>query len=109
MGIFDESYLLPIHWLLAFSGAFLHLLSILAVKIKKPDFSPKALFKEHFIGIITTIVMIPTTLIVIADTSLKELMPINNLTAFLVGYQVQEIFNRVIAIASNKYKLKSND
>lgn len=102
----DESYLLPIHWLLAFSGAFLHLLSILAVKVKQPDFSFKVMIKENLISILTTLVMIPTTLVVIADTSLKELMPINNLTAFLVGYQVQEIFNRVIAIASNKYKLK---
>lgn len=46
--------------------------------------------------------MIPVLLILSYDTSLKDILPINNLTAVLAGWQTQSIFKSLMLFAGKK-------
>jgi len=93
----------PIHWMLAFAGALIHSLLKVAELQREGKYQPLDYLKSNYITLIATVIMIPTILIVITDTSLAELLPINYVTALLTGYQTQSLFKSLISIGGKKY------
>lgn len=85
----------PMHWILAYSGLAVHLLMKMAE-------TPGSLFagftKKDVLVTIASIIAIPAILIVCTDTSLKDVLPINYVTAFLAGYQTQSLLRSLSAI-----------
>lgn len=91
------------HWLLAFSGALIHSLLKVAELQREGKYNVLDYIKGNYITIIAVAIMIPTLLIVVTDTSLSELLPINYVTALLAGYQTQSFFKSLISIGGKKY------
>jgi len=90
------------HWLLAFSGALIHIL----LKVQEATGDKKyyfgAYFKKNWASLTATIIMIPVILVVLSDTSLSEILPINHVTALLAGYQTNSVFKSLIGIGKKK-------
>lgn len=85
-----------IHIALAYAGMIIHLLIKLERATKKQDFSFKTYFKTIAIPTVINIIAIPVLLIMMGDSSLTEILPINNVTSVLAGYQTQSIFKSLM-------------
>lgn len=97
-----------IQWCLAFSGMLIHTLQAIAVAQTDKKFKLLSYIKEKWVHLLTTLIMLPVILITITDTSLVEILPINNLTALLAGFQTDSFFGALVEMGRNKY-LKKGD
>lgn len=92
-----------LHWLLAFAGALIHVL----LKVQEMSRDKKYVFgsyiKKNWASLLATIIMIPVLLIVLSDTALAEVLPINHVTALLAGYQTNSLFKTLIGVGKKKY------
>jgi hypothetical protein len=87
--------LTPLHWALAYTGLLVHIL----MKIGNMRGSLKASFTRKFITTtIASFLLIPAILLICTDTGVKELLPINYLTAFLSGYQTQSLMSNLLSL-----------
>ena len=95
----------PLHWVLAYLGLAVHLLLKMAE-------TPGGLFdgftKRDVLTTIASVLAIPAILILCTDTSIKDLLPINYLTAFLAGFQTQSLL-RTLGNLGGKYLNKKNE
>ena len=91
------------HIILAYVGVLLHILAKLA-ELKKQDhkFTLKSYCKSNIYTILATAIMVPLLLILSTDTSLKDVLPINNVTAVLAGWQTQSVFKSLMSMYSGK-------
>lgn len=90
--------LTPLHWLLAYTGLFVHIL--LKIGNMKGDLWHN--FSRKFItSTLSSFLLIPAILLICTDTGMKELLPINYLTAFLAGYQTQSFMANMISLRKN--------
>jgi len=91
------------HIILAYVGVLLHILVKLA-ELKKQDhkFTLKSYCKSNIYTILATAIMVPLLLILSTDTSLKDVLPINNVTAVLAGWQTQSVFKSLMSMYSGK-------
>ncbi len=94
----------PIYWILAYSGMFIHILLKVAELNKVKGFSIKSYINKNIYTIIASFVMIPIILIVLTDSSLKDLFPINKATSVLAGYQTQSLFKSLMGMYENRAK-----
>lgn len=92
----------PLHYILAYMGLGIHIF------IKMAE-TPGGLFdgitKKDILISIASAIAIPAILIMCTDTSLKEILPINYVTAFLAGFQTQSIL-RSFSMIGGKYMTK---
>lgn len=100
--ILQESGLNSIHFLLAYSGLLLSLLMKMAEEYPLPGFKMKEFFKRYLISILFSLIAIPVLLIVATDTTMKDFLPINYVTAVLAGWQTQAVFKSTLAVVSNR-------
>lgn len=100
--------LVTLHWILAYAGALIYvLLKIQELSVdKKYKFS--SYIKAHWASILATAIMIPVLLLILSE-NLTELLPINNLTAVLVGYQTNQIFRSLMSIGKKKYNVDEDN
>lgn len=96
----------PIHYFLAYMGMLLHFMMKLAEVFNLPDFSIKTFMKKNIMPILISAIGIPILLIVATDSSIKETLPINKVTAVLAGWQTQSVFKTLFAFAGKKAKMK---
>jgi hypothetical protein len=82
-----------IHWFLAFAGLAVHVLMKLG-EVKGAFFAN--IKRKEVFTIFASMILVPIILIVCTDSSVKQILPINYVTAFLAGYQTQS-FVRSIA------------
>jgi hypothetical protein len=87
---------------LAYAGMIIHLLLKFDKARQLPNFSQEIFIHKQLVPTIANIIAIPVLLVVIADTSLQEFLPINHVTALLCGYQTQSMFKYV----TDKYAKK---
>ena len=85
------------HWLLAYAGLVIHQLMKMAATPGKFSISFK---KKDVLVLIASAISIPAILVICTDTSLADVLPINYVTAFLAGYQTQEILKSFTGIGS---------
>lgn len=75
-----------LHLLLAYMGLLIHVILKLA---QLPGTLFEGFTKKDSLVIIASALSIPVILLLCSDTAMKEFLPINNVTAFLAGYQTQ--------------------
>jgi len=92
----------PLHWLIAYAGLAVHVLLKMA---EAPGSLFESFSKRDVLTTVASAIAIPAILIVCTDTALKEILPINYVTAFLTGYQTQSLL-RTVGSISDKYKTK---
>lgn len=94
-----------IQWFIAFSAMLVTFLRNLNVaKDSTNKFSIKAYFKAKWINMLSTAILLPIILLVCADPILSDILPINNVTAFLAGYQTDSLCDSIVEISKNKIK-----
>lgn len=95
--------LTALHWALAYTGLIVHVLMKLA-NMKGPFF--QGLSRKFVLTTFASFLLIPAILLICTDTGVKELLPINYLTAFLAGYQTQSM---ILNIASLGKRMGTNE
>lgn len=90
------------HWILAFDGALIHVLLKVQEVTQDKKYVFGTYFKKNWASLVATAIMIPVLLIVLSDTSLSEILPINHVTALLAGYQTNSLFKSVIGIGKKR-------
>jgi hypothetical protein len=98
-----------IHWLLAYAGMAIHILLKVADLNQTPDFKIKSHIKKNIYTIIASLIMIPVILVVLTDSSLKDIFPINKATSVLAGYQTQSLFKSLMNMYESRAKKLAND
>lgn len=93
----------PLHWILAYLGFGVKIIMEMA---ETPGSLLSGFNKKDVLTAIASTIAIPAILIVCSDTSLKDILPINYVTAFLAGYQTQALLRSLSAI-SGKYMFKA--
>lgn len=96
------------HYILAYAGMILYLLMKLAEVFPKPEFSYREFFTQNIITVIISVIGIPVLLILSTDTSLKDILPINYVTAVLCGWQTQSLFKSVFSLYSTRKGININ-
>jgi hypothetical protein len=86
----DITYLL-----LAYGGLILHILLKLA---ELPGGLFSEIDKKMILVTIASAIAIPIILVICSDTSMKDLLPINHVTAFLAGHQTQSFLRSISSI-----------
>ena len=97
-----------LHFLLAYAGMIIYILFKLAEVFPKDDFKFKKFFRENLITTIISIIGIPVLLVIATDSSIQDILPINNVTAVLCGWQTQSLFKSVFSMVSNRRGLSED-
>lgn len=88
-----------LHWALAYTGLLVHLL----MKVGNMKGNLWINFSRKFVtSTIASFLLIPAILLICTDTGMKELLPINYLTAFLAGYQTQSLMANIVSLRKVK-------
>jgi hypothetical protein len=95
----------PILWLIAVGGAAIHIIMKIAEIPENTSILKGFSRKDKFVTI-ASFIAIPVIMIIMTDTSLKELMPLNYITAFLTGYQTQSFLRTLTNIFGKKYSVE---
>jgi len=97
-----------LHWVLAYAGALIYVL----LKVQELSVDRKYKFsnylKAHWPSTLASAIMIPVLLLILSE-NLTDLLPINNLTAVLVGYQTNQIFRSLISMGKKKYNVDEDN
>lgn len=93
-----------LHLIIAYAGLIIYHL----IAISQSSCTFKDCFtKKEVLTLIASAISIPVILIICSDTSMKDILPINHVTAFLAGYQTQDILAK-IGDFGNKLKTTAN-
>jgi hypothetical protein len=87
-----------LHFLIAYSGLVLHVLIKMQKAKSKGNFKMVIFFDTNWLPTLINLIAIPIILLVITDTSLQDILPINHVTALLVGYQTQSMLKTITDI-----------
>ena len=99
-GVISIENLTPLHWVLAYTGLLVHVF----MKIANCKGNIRGCLTRKFIMTsIASILIIPAILLICTDTGMKDLLPINYLTAFLSGYQTQSMIANISALTKKQY------
>jgi len=93
------------HLFLAYGGLILHVLIKLA---ETPTDLIKSFDKRMILVTIASAIAIPILLLICSDTSMKDILPINYVTAFLAGYQTQSLLRSIGSIGGKFNKNNIN-
>jgi hypothetical protein len=99
--------LTPMHWILAFSGAVIYVLLKIQELSSNKGYKFGGYLKNHWASTIATVLMIPILLIILSE-NFEDILPINNVTAVLVGYQTNSIFRTVMGAGAKKFAKKED-
>lgn len=97
-----------IHWALAFAGMAIYILLKVQEKSKEKDYKFGNYFKDHLASTIATLIMIPVLLLILSE-NFSDTLPINNVTATLVGYQTNSIFKTVMGATKKKANIEDEE
>jgi len=90
------------YWAIALGGALIHILLKLSEVPETKGLWASFTRKDRFVTL-ASFVAIPVLLMIMTDTSLGDLLPLNYITAFLTGYQTQSFLRSFAQIAGKKY------
>ena len=92
----------PMFLILGYAGMTIYVLTRLEKARRQEGFVFKNWIKDNFLTIIISFILVPIMLLVCTDTSLKDILPINKVTAFLAGYQTKDILNTLLNVTRMK-------
>lgn len=87
------------HWLLAYGGLLVHLLLKLA-EVKGSLIS--GLSRKEVFTFLSSVLLVPMILIICTDSPMKDVLPINYVTAFLTGYQTQSMMRSISKLSTRQ-------
>jgi hypothetical protein len=93
------------HFILAYAGMIIHVLLKLGELRKSPEFSLKGYVKKHIFSMIASVITIPVLLIMACEPAVAEMLPLNYITATLIGWQTNSTFKALMGM----YGKKSNN
>jgi hypothetical protein len=99
--------LTPLHWILAYASALIYVLLKINELNQNKDYKFGTYIKQHWASSLATAIMIPVALIVLAD-NFPDILPINNITACLCGWQTNSMFRTLMSAGKNKF-IKENE
>jgi divalent metal cation (Fe/Co/Zn/Cd) transporter len=94
--------LTALHWILAFAGAAIYILLKIQENKANKDYKFGDYMKKNWASTIATVIMIPVLLLILAD-DFADVLPVNNITATLIGYQTNSLFRSVMTAGANKF------
>jgi divalent metal cation (Fe/Co/Zn/Cd) transporter len=94
------------HWALAFAGALIYVLLKIQELNTDKNYKFGDYLKKHWASTVATIIMIPVALLILSE-NFPDILPINNITATLVGYQTNSIFKTIMGAGANKFIRKA--
>lgn len=86
-----------VHWMLAYGGLWVHVLLKLA-EIKGDFF--EGITRKDIFTLLSSILLIPIILTICTDYPMKDVLPINYVTAFLTGYQTQSMMRSISKLSA---------
>jgi hypothetical protein len=101
--------LTAMHLILAYSGMFIHVLFKLAKISKRKGFSFKVFVKDNIFSMAATCLSIPVILMMATDPVVNEILPINNVTAVLAGWQTNSTFKNLMGLFEKKSKQQDDE
>ncbi len=90
------------HFLLAYFGMLIHIFFKIDEKSKQPNFKLRKFLRANIFSIIATFLSIPVLLIMAADGAIAEILPINNVTAVLAGWQTNSVFRNLMTMFAKR-------
>lgn len=87
-------------YIIAAGGLCLHILFKLA---EYPGSLLSGWTKKDTLVTIASAIAVPLLMVMLQDPMLSDIMPLNKVTAFLVGYQTQSFLRALAGIAGKKY------
>lgn len=101
--------LTPLHWLIAYATTAIYvLLKIQSAKTDNPNYKFGDYLRKHWASTLATALMLPVILLIAAQ-DLPNILPINNVTAALAGWQTNSLFKTVMGAAGKKFLKKENE
>lgn len=95
------------HWLLAILGLVLYYLKIIA---QGEELSIKEIFnRTTIVTLISSVIFIPILFYVCSEPGMSDIIPINNLTAVIAGYQTQDMMTLLFNVGISKFKISDED
>lgn len=92
-----------LHWIIAYATTIIYiLLTVQDEKDKDPNYKLGDYLKKRWASTLATMLMLPVILLIAAE-NFADVLPINNVTAGLAGWQTNSIFKKVMGAAGNKY------
>lgn len=99
---------ITLHWILAYAGAFIYVLLKIQTLSRQKDYKFGSYLKEHWPSTIATAVMIPVCMLILQD-NFTDILPLNNLTSVLVGYQTNQIFRSMMSLGKKKHNIEEGE
>lgn len=94
-------------YVIAAGGLLLHIIFKLA---EYPGSLLSGWTKKDTLVTIASVIAIPLIMVILHDPMFTDIMPLNKITAFLIGYQTQSFIRAFAGIAGKKYfKNSSNE
>ena len=87
-----------IHWFLAYGALMVNIILKLS-EIKGSFFL--GIRRQEVLSTIASSILIPIVLIICTDSAMKEMLPINYVTAFLVGWNTQSFTSIITKIGKH--------
>lgn len=100
--------LTAMHWLLAYGSAFIYVLLKINELNQDQNYMVGSYIKKYWASTLATAIMIPISLIVLAD-NFPDILPINNITACLCGWQTNSMFRTLMNLGKRKNNLEDKD
>lgn len=100
--------LTTLHWILAYSGALIYVLLKIQELSREKEYKFGSYLKKHWASTIATAIMIPVCLLILSE-NFADVLPINNLTAVLVGYQTNQVFRSMMSLGKKKYNIEEQN
>lgn len=98
-----------VEWFIAFSAMLVTFLKNLNVaKDANNKFSLAAYIKAKWVAMLSTMILLPTVLLVCTDPTMEDILPINKVTAFLAGLQIDSVTDFVVEIGKSKFNKVTN-
>lgn len=88
-----------LHWMLAYGGLLVHILLKLAEV--KGSFL-EGISRKEFFTFLSSVLLVPIILIICTDYPMKDVLPINYVTAFLTGYQTQSMMRSISKLSQKQ-------
>lgn len=98
--------LTSLHWALAYTGLLVHIFMKIA---NMRGTLRNSITRKFVMTTVASFLLIPAILLICTDTSMKDLLPINYMTAFLAGYQTQSLVLNITAFSTKSLNNESNN
>jgi methyltransferase-like protein len=101
--------LTPLHWLIAYATVLIYILmTIQELKDKDANYKFGSYLKKYWASTLATAIMLPIILLIAAE-NFSDILPINNVTAALAGWNTNSFFKKIMGAASKKFIKKTEE